>query len=94
MTADSPSILRAQVLQLRKALQQLSGAVASLYTNKAIAAHRVAHDAYVASFSTEERAMVVALAQTRDAGISTFDDALTAYGTSLIAELRASGRME
>ena len=86
--------LRARVLELRRALRALSGATGRASTNAAIQARQQAHAAYVNSFDSEERSKVVALAQSRDAGIQTYEEALEAYGTSLIDELQQRGAID
>lgn len=88
------SATRAQVVLLRRALRQLSDVTGAVRTNAALAAHKDAHEAWLAAFDDDERRLVVKHARGRDASITTFEEALTQYGTSLINELQAAGALE
>lgn len=93
-TSDSSRELRAQVLALRKALMQTSAAAAKVYTAKGIKAQQAAHSAYVASFSSEERDLVVShVRSTRHCELTDFFEVIAKYGTSVISELQELGRI-
>lgn len=82
---------RAQIVALRKALTNMQGTASFGSTKAAQAAHSAAHIAYISSFNTQERAIALQAAQARNPAITTYEEALEHYGTSLLDELQEQG---
>lgn len=80
-----------QILALRSALSGLQAATTAVGTKAAQDARTAAHTAYLSSFSTNERAIVLQAAQARNPAITTYEDALLHYGTSFLVELQLAG---
>lgn len=83
--------VHSQVHALRRALSTLVATTTSVSSKAAQDARKAAHMAYISSFSTQERATVLAAAQTRNPDIETYEDALFHFGTSFLVELQSAG---
>lgn len=83
--------VQGQILALRSALRGLQAATTSVSTRTAQDARTTAHTAYLSSFSTKERAVVLKAAHARNPDITTYEDALMHFGTSFLVELQSQG---
>lgn len=80
-----------QILALRSAIRGLQAATTTVSTKAAQEARFAAHAAYLSSFNTNERGVVLKAAQARNPDMTTYEDALLHFGTSFLVELQLAG---